>query len=762
MIEAEPSEKVRSPKTVSLQSDLVIVGGGMAGVCAAITAAREGIEVVLVQDRPVLGGNASSEVRMWILGATSHLGNNNRWSREGGVIDELLLENLYRNKEGNPLIFDALLLEKVVEEPKITLLLNTAAIETVKSSEDRIESVRSFCSQNSTMYTLSAPLFCDASGDGLVGFSSGAAFRMGAESQEEFGELFAPEKEYGELLGHTIYFYSKDAGRPIDYVAPSFALKDITKLPKYRSINTKDHGCRFWWVEYGGSLDTIYDSETIKWELWKIVYGIWDYIKNSGEFPDARNLTLEWVGTIPGKRESRRFEGDYILNQKDIVERRTFEDAVSFGGWAIDLHPEDAVYKDLPSCVQWHSKGVYQIPYRSFYSRNIENLFFAGRIISASHVAFGSTRVMATCAHGGQAVGMAAAHCIENGCNPRDLLEPSRMTVLQAALNREGQSIPQIQAEDRENLAIGARIECSSTASLDGITFEEGEWFNLEHSAGQLLPLTAGVAYRFAVEVDSDGETELEVKLRTSSDERHYTPDVAIETLAKSLVKGRQRVECVFSKTLDEDRYAMISFHADASVRIRQSKRLQSGIVSVFNIGNKAVSNNGAQNPPEGIGVESFEFWRPLRRPEGQNIAMNVFPALEPYAAKNLNNGLTRPFDSGNCWVAAIDDQKPEVRLRWDEPVQIKRVYLYFDTDFDHPMENVQYGHPERAMPQCVRNYVLRDGAGAELYRMEENHQTIDRIVFEKAISVDELVLELEHPSDDIPASLFEARCYAE
>lgn len=762
MIEEGFSKEVRTPKSVSISGDLVIVGGGMSGVCAAITAAREGVKVILVQDRPVLGGNASSEVRMWILGATSHLGNNNRWSREGGVIDEILVENLYRNREGNTIIFDTLLLEKVIEEENITLLLNTAACDVAKSSENRIESVRAFCSQNSTMYTLSAPLFCDASGDGLIGFASGAAFRMGAESKEEFGELFAPEKEYGELLGHTIYFYSKDVGVPVDYVAPSFALQDITKLPKYRSINTKEHGARFWWVEYGGSLDTIHDSETIKWELWKIVYGIWNYIKNSGEFPDARNLTLEWVGTIPGKRESRRFEGDYILKQSDIVERKVFEDAVSYGGWAIDLHPEDAIYKDLPSCNQWHSKGAYQIPYRCFYSRNIENLFLAGRIISASHVAFGSTRVMATCAHGGQVVGMAAAQCAAGNLNPRDLLTPDRMRDFQTALNREGQAIPGVSIREEANLASSAKIEASSCDLLDGIPFDGGPWFSLEHASGQLLPLKRGVAYQFEIEVESDAETNLEVKLRTSSDSRHYTPDLLIESLKIPLRAGIQKSVCEFSECLGEDHYAMLSFHADATVKVRMSNRLQSGIVSVFNIGNKAVSNNGAQNPPDGIGIESFEFWRPLRRPEGQNIAMKIVPAIEPYSPDLLANGITRPFSNGNCWVADREDSSPEIRLKWDEPVDIKRVYLYFDTDFDHPLENSQLGHPERELPFCVKNYSLDDADGKELFRQSGNHQTINRIVFDEAVETKGLTLKLEHPMENVAASLFEIRCYSE
>jgi hypothetical protein len=275
----------RSLNTLKLEADLVVVGGGLSGVCCAITAARQGIGVILLQDRPVLGGNASSEVRLWVLGATSHMGNNNRWAREGGVIDELLLENTFRNPEGNPLIFDTILLEKVLEEDKISLYLNTAVYELEKKGTDAIAKVKAFCSQNSTIYEVSAPLFCDASGDGIVGFLSGAAFRIGAESGEEFGEAFAPTEEYGELLGHSLYFYTKDVGKPVKYTPPSFALADISKIPRFKSFNTKDFGCRLWWIEYGGRLDTIHESETIKMELWKVVYGVWNYIKNSVSFP---------------------------------------------------------------------------------------------------------------------------------------------------------------------------------------------------------------------------------------------------------------------------------------------------------------------------------------------------------------------------------------------------------------------------------------------------------------------------------------------
>ncbi|MFO1490505.1 MAG: FAD-dependent oxidoreductase [Kiritimatiellia bacterium] len=406
----EKSVPFRNLKSEALTGDLVVTGGGLAGVCCALTAARQGLRVVLIQDRPVLGGNASSEVRLWALGATSHMGNNNRWAREGGIVDEILVENTFRNPEGNPLLFDALLLDKVAGEPNIRLLLNTAVFQVVKGAPDTIASVRAFCSQSSMMYEVSGPLFCDASGDGIVAFQAGAAFRIGAESREEFGEKFAPDAEYGELLGHTLFFYSKDTGRPVTFVPPAFALDDITKIPRFGHIAAVDQGCAFWWLEYGGRLDTVHETEKIKWELCSVVYGVWNHIKNSGKFPEAANLTLEWVGMIPGKRESCRFEGDTIMIQQDVIEQRAHADAVAFGGWAIDLHPADGVQQ----AARLHPdafRGVYQIPYRSLYSRNLSNLFLAGRIISVSHVAFGSTCVMATTGHTAQAVGMAAAVC---------------------------------------------------------------------------------------------------------------------------------------------------------------------------------------------------------------------------------------------------------------------------------------------------------------------------------------------------------------
>jgi hypothetical protein len=750
----------RQLKTENIPSHLVIVGGGMAGVCCAITAARLGLRVTLVQDRPILGGNASSEVRLWILGATSHMGNNNRWAREGGVIDEILVENMYRNPEGNALIFDTILLEKVTAETNIRLLLNTAVYDLEKRDAETIDTVRAFCSQNSTAYILTAPFFVDASGDGVVGFLSGAAFRMGAECQAEFGEKLAPDESYGELLGHTLYFYSKDVGRPVRFIPPAFALEDITRIPRFRSFNAREYGCRLWWIEYGGRLDTVHDTEVIKWELWKIVYGVWNYIKNSGNFPEAETLTLEWVGHIPGKRESRRVEGDYILTQQDIIEQRQHSDAVAHGGWAVDLHPADGVYSEKPGCNQWHARGVYQIPYRCLYSRNLRNLFLAGRIISVSHVAFGSTRVQATLSAAAQAVGVAAAHCLAEGMSPRDLLEPGKIQALQRDLQRLGQFIPEILVHDPKDLAQSAKITASSALRLAELP-ANGEFLPLEDSWAQMLPAQPGRLPRLTFFVKVCAPTTLTVELRTSNRPSNYTPDVLLVARELNMNPGDFELELDFDLEIDESRYVFVTFRKNPHVRLQTSQQRVTGILSVANRYNKSVATSSLQQPPIGvdIGVETFEFWTPQRRPQGHNLALRIDPPLAVFGPNNVINGIARPICAPNAWVADFDDPQPRLTLSWPGPVTLRQVELSFDTDFDHPMESVLMGHPENVMPFCVKSYrLLADSV--EFASVLGNHQTRNKVEFQSPVTLQSLTLQLES-THGAPPAVFEVRCYA-
>lgn len=757
-----PAEGRRDFRTETLEAGLAIVGGGLAGTCAAITAARAGVRVALVQDRPLLGGNSSSEVRLWILGATAHLGNNNRWAREGGVIDEILVENTYRNPDGNPLIFDTILLEKVVQEPNINLLLNTALVD-VEMADDqqsddhrsaqRISRVTAFCSQNSTRYDIGAELFLDSSGDGALAFLAGASFRMGAEPSSEFGELRAPEEEFGDLLGHSMYFYSKDVGHPVRFVPPSYALANLDSIPRARSFNTAEDGCRLWWIEWGGRLDTVHETETIKWKLWQVVYGVWNHLKNSGEFPEAENLTLEWVGQIPGKRESRRFEGLYMLRQQDIIDQVQHPDAVAFGGWSIDLHPADGVFSEKPGSHHLHARGTYGIPYRCLVSRDVGNLFLAGRIMSASHVAFGSTRVMATGAHCGQAVAIAAALCLRDGLLPRDVVAPNRMVELQRELLRRGQHIPQHVREDPDDLARAASVRASTEFAL-GTLPDDGMPVTLDVDRGQLLPLPAGKVPQFGLLVDVNEPTTLHAEIRRGTRADDYTPDQLLGRCAIDLDPGEhQQIKIDFDAVTDEPAYTVLCLLRNEDVSVHTSRLIVTGLIPL--------RHKTDQIADDTIGQPGLEFWTPVRRTEGRNLALSLEPPSSIGSAASVTNGIDRPTDAVNAWVASPDDRQPELRLAWDAPQSISRVEIVFDTDYDHAMESVLLTHPESAMPQCVRDFTI-SADGLVLVTVRDHHQSRYTLTLPEPITTRDLVIAVQQVNGNAPAAIFTVACYAD
>jgi hypothetical protein len=399
----------RSRDTRTLEADLCVVGGGLAGVCAALAAARNGARVVLVQDRSVLGGNASSEIKMHVVGADCH--GSRPGARESGIIEELKLEDAVRNPLRTYALWDLLLYEKVKENGNITLLLDSDCVGCETRDEGEGCSIVSVVVNRNTTeerVVVRAKYFADCSGDGRLGFEAGADFQMGREGRDRYGESLAIAEGDGQTLGNSILFTARRHDSPQPFHAPAWCRKFRKEDFKLRPIHGFEYG--YWWAEWGGQFDTIKDIDEIRHELYRIALGIWDYVKNSGDYPDSANWVLDWVGAIPGKRESRRFLGPHVLVQQDVEGGRVFDDTVAYGGWWLDLHPPSGVDAvDEPPCVQHHIKYLYGIPLRCLFSRNVENLFFAGRNISASHVAFASTRVMATCAVMGQAVGTAAA-----------------------------------------------------------------------------------------------------------------------------------------------------------------------------------------------------------------------------------------------------------------------------------------------------------------------------------------------------------------
>ena len=482
--------------------DFIVVGGGMSGVCAAIEAARSGAKTALVHARPVLGGNASSEVRVHISGADH--GMEKPDFAESGLLYELMLENKARNEHFSYSIWDMILFEAAKNTENLTVYYNTVLYD-CETEGDRITAA--LCVQETTemRYRLTAPLFADCTGNGTLGYYAGAEYRQGSESKAETGEIDAPEVGNNERMGNSIFFRARNMGHPVKFTPPSFAKKYTEHDLRFR-MHCANHkvdysGCKdpakneacggvsargvdygYFWIELMGDKDDIIpDYENIRDELVASLYGVWDHIKNGGDH-GAENHDLEWVGMLPGTRESRRLMGDYVLNETDILDNRIFEDAVAYGGWCVDLHcPHGLLDTDImPSGDCRFYDGVYTIPYRSYYSKNIENLFMAGRNISATKLGMCSTRIIGCCAVGGQAVGAAAALCTKYGCDPRGLAP--HVPELQQLLLRRDCFIPGFKNEDILDLArtatftaSSAKAGCEPAKVIDGISRRLGD-----------------------------------------------------------------------------------------------------------------------------------------------------------------------------------------------------------------------------------------------------------------------------------------------
>lgn len=445
-------------KEIVKNYEVIVVGGGVSGMCAAISSARHGARVVLIHDRPVLGGNASSEIRMHICGADRHSAREN--ARETGILEEILLKNKSVNDKDNyswP-VFDACMWEICRFQEGLDLYLNTR-FDGLVMDKNKIKSVTAKGLINETYYTFSADYFIDATGDGMLGALAGAEYMYGREDKTAFGEKDALDVADGYTMGNSLMFYSVDTGAPIKYTKPDWAYTYTEEDLKCRPHKKLKSG--YWWIELGGkTLHTIYDAEELRDELMKTVYGIWDHIKN-GEDHGAENLKLEWVGMLPGKRESRRLRGDYVLKEEDLLTANPFSDAVAYGGWSMDCHVIEGFLSSGDEPTKYiNFDEVYPIPYRSLYSKNIDNLFLGGRAISASHLAFASTRVMGTTAVCGQAVGTAAALAVEKQISPREVGE--YITELQQMLLKDDCFIPNTKNEDKEDLALFATVTATS------------------------------------------------------------------------------------------------------------------------------------------------------------------------------------------------------------------------------------------------------------------------------------------------------------
>lgn len=708
--------------------DVTVIGAGLAGTCAAIAAARNGSKVALVQDRSVLGGNASREIRMIPLGAT---GGGNKYAEEMGIIGELKLENQYKNPDGNAYIWDSILLDFVLAEKNIQLFLNSV-VSKVETEESKIISATATQLASETTIKFISKVYIDSTGDGTVGMLAGAQFMRGEDNPKPGVDRY--------VMGNTMYYEVKDAGKPVRYVPPRFAysrekIEEILKNGD-KEVDEKMSGFDFWWIEYGGIKDTIHDNEEIKYELQRFIYGLWDYVKNSGKF-NAENLTLGWIGSVPGKRESRRLLGDYVLTKEDLQQQTPFEDAVTYGGWPIDLHPEEGMYSKLPSCRQ-SRVNPYSIPFRSLYAKDVDNLLFAGRNISATQEAFASLRIMNSCALLGQAAGTAGALATKFGVLPRELGKRYIKELQQTLLKQDCIFFGQ-KNEDNNDIAKQSKV---SSSGFRQFKFENAEGVKPAiDDCFMILPSLSEIGtVEVLVAVLEDSDANFEVFI--SDKPQNYTIDRKVNELNLSLKKCKSQWIKIDTGLKNNKNNVIIKLHKNPNIAFYCSKDVYTG---------------------SGVWLKS----------DTNRLPMYLYPCIkvegntDVYSHNNVIDGYNRPFGLPSVWSSArMDDGSQWIELDFGKEQNINEVILYFNPDLNREyfvFRPTLFNKDAYLMPkELVKSYkvfAIVGGDKNEIACVEENYQRRNLHKFD-SVKAEKLRIEIQETWGSPYAEIFEVRVY--
>ncbi|RKN85577.1 FAD-dependent oxidoreductase [Paenibacillus ginsengarvi] len=744
--------------------DLVVCGGGLAGFCAAVAAARHGAKTCLVQDRPVLGGNSSSEIRVSPQGAA----NFHAYARETGIISELLIEERASNHEHQwtNSVWDLILYDMAMRTDGLTVHLNTS-IASVDVAEGRtIRSVTGRVAASETELTLHADLFIDCTGDGIVAELAGCEWRMGSEGRDEFMEPHAPALPSADVMGSSIYFRAVDTGRPAPFKRPEWAHSYEDASFFYEKGRIPEPGGGYWWLELGVPWHTIYDGETIRHELTRHLLGVWDFVKNKDPRLKlkAANYAIDWIGQVPGKRESRRIMGEYIVTEHDLTNVTAFADEVVFGGWFIDLHSPGGLLADVsePTAVAGHEHSVHMnksfvgpfgLPLRAFMARDASNLLMAGRNISVTHVALGSVRVMGTTALMGQAVGTAAAVSLKRG-EPVKRLTAEAIAEVQQTLLRDGCFLPGRRNEDPSDLARSASVSASSEAVMSAmLPADAGETHDgasgrdvLRERRGQWIAVDGGELEKLSVCVSnlSDREQTLQVCLTPVEHiwEYRVRPQNPAAEACLTVPPGeRQWIEWPVRLPAGwmAEGYARLDAAANPNLVWHRAKRPEPGLVS-------ATERGGGR-------MRRFE--------EGVAMSLRIEPGQRCYRAEQVISGVTRPHRSTNLWRSDPEAGLPGwVELRWPEPATLQIIELTFP---GHLLRDFRFYPAAYKAPECPRDYAVwawQDGVWRELLQVEGNYQRHRRHKLAAKVRTDRLKIVITATNGSPSAELYEIRCY--
>ena len=735
-------------KEIKIAADLVIAGAGIPGICTALKSARMGLKTVLISNRPYFGGNGSAELMIMIVGA-SGMQEFNYNARETGIIEELFLENLYRNPEKNRYIWDGILLDKLQAEENLLLFPNTCIDEVQMGEGNCIRSVSGLQSTTETRYIFEAPLFVDDTGDGTVGYLAGEEYRYGREAQAEFGEKFAPETADDGVLPSTMVFFAHDVGHPVPYTPPKFA-KDYTRTDvlEYRIIPPNMFHQFQWFYELDGNLNQMDQYEQILQHHRELVYGVWDYIKNSGKYA-ADNYAFSYISPIAGKRESRRLMGEYILTEGDILQQRDFEDAVGHGGWSIDLHALEGFYSKELINQHIYLKGIYQIPYRCAVARNVNNLFLEGRSMSVSHVALGSVRTMATLATIGQANAVAAFLCKKYGISPRQVGK-AHLEELQRLLMKDDQYIVGKQYRDPDDLAALASVSVSSVKPLENM--EQEQLRPLTESMALSLPLRGRVR-GLSLFGQAKQDTVIRCRLFGADKPENYNPAQLVGTFAVPVKETAGVAEIHLPLDLDlEPGHYFIEVEENGDLVMAMSNFSFTGAVTSWKKHNTDPTHvdwkSGGMKEQEWVVTQGCLCFRV----DGTEAA---------FGPENLHNGFTRPYLGSNIWHS-VHKKDQQIVLRWDQPQRISKIKLFFDSNLNRFCRSAETDYTD-LFYRMVKDYTVfckaEDGTAQMLCQVRDNFQRVNELCFEPVFT-DEITISLEETHGQPFYSVYEIRCY--
>lgn len=772
--------------------DVAVCGGGLAGFCAAVAAARHGAKTVLIQDRPVFGGNASSEVRVPPHGAAAF----HNYARETGIVSELLIEERAANHQ---VIFengcinsvhDLTLYNMAVSTPNLTFHVNTSVFDVVMddgssgvqvlpevkagyahrpacNTSRQLRAVLARVANAEMILRIEARQFVDCTGDGLLADLCGCEWRMGSEGREEFNEPHAPATPSLDTMGNSIHFMTRDMGRPVPFRAPDWAVKHEDPSFFYDQ-GRMAHDVRggYWWIEIGVPWDTIYGAEDIRHELTKHTLGIWDWIKNKDPKTKekAANYALDWIGQVPGKRESRRIVGRYFMTEHDPANKTVFEDEIAFGGWFIDLHTPGGLlaptseaasaegYSEVSAYAQKSYAGPYGIPLRMLRSKDIDNLGFAGRNVSVTHAALGTVRVMATTALMGQALGTALA---------LELQGRPEISTLQQTLLRDGCFLPNVPHQDPSDLARTATASASSEALLYGIGPESrsvsgglvswsdqvrGEIKGLPHRTGQLIALGSRDLKTLSLCLGNKGTNPLAVQARLVVldhfwDYRSETGTILADGTLTVPPGSQHWVDWPLNLTnAQAGRYVRVDLFPHPDLVWHPSKSIEPGHGAMFEMGNN-----------------KMRLYR-----GAANLSFRLDPPQPSYSATNVLSGETRPHRFTNLWRSDPAQPLPQwLQLTWLQPVTFRHVELTFP---GHLLREYHAYPPFFRDPQTPRDYTIEawiNGVWIELHVEKDNYQRHRRHVLKAPVTTTQLRVVIHSTNGDPSAALYEMRVYA-